>query len=630
MKHIKLFSLALTLGIILSLLASPLRVLAETEPDDTPSQANWLTVGTTGDTSASIATNSDVDWYKLTTTQDYWYVFETYNVSTNLYTRLDLYAPDGTTNLAYDYGSATGNAYSRIAWQASSSDVYYLRVTGSSGAGPYSVRALLKYDQGGTWDATLEPNDTWQTASLLNIGANNAISTTIYPRGAYTTNTGDYDYFRFNAVLGNWYSIETFNVSTTLNSALSVFNLDGQSEFTYDYGSGSGNSDARLLWQAPQTGIFYARVRAESSSQQGTYSIRILPKYDEGASWDANGEPDDEWVDAYPIPINQTLSRSLYQRGTYTTNRPDRDMFWFAAQAGYQYSLNLSNVAATLTANISLLGLDGSTVLASDTSYTNPGTPKSLSHTFYTSGIYYVRVEPYSSSNSVGSYQLQVSTTGSPTLLVSKQDLRFVGFQAGSNPTPLSLVIANGGSSSFNWTASANQSWLHLNTASGSAGTPTVLQVSPDISGLSAGDYPAQITVTAAGAANSPQVIQVSLRVDTAPAPVNESEPNDTSGSANTLAVGRLTPGSARLTPSSDVDWYKFTAVSGRRYIIETYNVSSQLSTRLIFMPRMVQQTLPMTTAAQPAINTPGSPGRHLPAGFSSCASPVPMVKALI
>lgn len=582
MKHTKHFSLALVLVTILTVVVSPFRVYAESEPNDTPGQANALTIGVIGDTSASLSSSSDVDWYKMAVTQDYWYVFETYNISTNLNTLLRLYSIDGSTQLAYDYSSGTGNTLSRIAWQAPSSGDYYLRVSSSSGAGPYSIRALLKYDQGGTWDGAQEPNDTWQTAYLLNVGANNAINTTIYPRGPYSTNTGDYDYFRFNAVLGNWYVIETFNVASTLNTYLSVYDIDGGTQLNYDYDSGTGNGEARIIWQPPQTGIFHIRVRADSSTQEGTYSLRVLPKYDEGASWDANGEPDDEWVSAYPIIMNQPLSRSLYQRGSYKTNNPDYDMFWFAAQAGYRYTINLSSIAATLSANLYIIGLDVSTVLASDTTYTNPGTPKSLTHTFYTSGIYFVRVRPYSSSSSnYGNYQLQISTTGNPALLVSKQELRFVGFQNGNSPSALSLVIANAGAGSFNWNASANQTWLNLSVTSGSAGLPTVLQIAPDISGLVVGNYTAQITVTADSAVNSPQVIPVSFRVDPAPSPVNESEPNDTIGTATTLLTGRLTPISARLSSSGDVDWYKFSAVSGNRYIFETYNVSPHLNTLL-------------------------------------------------
>src|SRR3989304_4122999 len=114
------------------------------------------------------------------------------------------------------------------------------------------------------------------------------------------------------------------------------------------------------------------------------------------------------WVTASPIVLNQAQGRSLYQRGVYNTNSADQDTFWFAAQAGYEYTIDLSSVGPTLRANLYLLSLDGSTVLASDTRYTEPGTPKSLRYTFATPGRYFVRIGPYSSSyDHYGDYELR-------------------------------------------------------------------------------------------------------------------------------------------------------------------------------------------------------------------------------
>jgi hypothetical protein len=581
MKFIKFIGFTISLEVMFILVFIPNSIArAESEPNDTPGQASLLTVGVTGDTSATLSNNEDVDWYKIGITQDRWYVFETYNVSTNLRTLLRLYAPDGTTQLDYDYSSGTGNTLSRIAWQAPSTGEFFLRVSSSSGAGPYSIRALAKYDEGGNWDSTYEPNDTWQNAYLINVGLENAINTTIYPRGPYTTNTGDHDFFQFNAILGNWYVIETFNVATTLDTLITLFDIDGGSELAYDYGSGTGNNEARIIWQAPQTGIFYIRVRAESSTQESTYSLRILKKYDENGSWDANGEPDDEWVSAYPITLNQTLNRNLYQRANYTTNNPDYDTFWFAAKARYPYTINLFSVAPTLSANIYILSLDGSTVLTSNTSYTAPGTPKSLTHTFYTSGIYYVKVRPSSNyNNSYGSYQLQVSTGGGSSLFVSKEELRFVATQGNSNPPSASLVIANTGVGTFNWSATVSENWLSLSSTSGSTGTPSALQVTANTDSLPAGDYKAQITITADNSVNSPQIVDVSLRVDFALTPSTEIEPNDTVGAASIISVGWLNPTLSRISSSGDVDWYRFSTHAGYRYIIETYNVSPHLRT---------------------------------------------------
>jgi hypothetical protein len=66
------------LALLLSLAGPYSSVLAETDPNDTPGLANTLAIGTVGDTAASLATGSDVDWFRVSLTQDNWYVFETY------------------------------------------------------------------------------------------------------------------------------------------------------------------------------------------------------------------------------------------------------------------------------------------------------------------------------------------------------------------------------------------------------------------------------------------------------------------------------------------------------------------------------------------------------------------------
>jgi hypothetical protein len=424
-----------------------------------------------------------------------------------------LYDTDGSTQIDYDYSGGTGNTLSRIAWQASANGTYYLRVSSSSGAGPYSIRALQRYDEGATWDGFHEPNDTWQTAHLIDTGRENAINTTIYPRGPYSTNTGDYDYFRFSAVLGHWYVIETFNVAPTLDSQLALYDVNGTSRLDYDYDGGTGNNDARIVWQAPQTAVFYIQVRAESGSQEGSYSLRVLPKYDEGASWDANWEPDDEWVTASPVILNQTQSRNLYQRGNYTTHYADYDTFWFTAQAGYEYTVNLQSVASTLRANLYILSLDGSTVLAEDDSYTDPGTPKSLNYTFATPGSYYVRVRPYSSSyDNYGEYDLRV-TSVVPAIDVNLERISLDGALGEASTRHEQLVISNSGFGSFNWSVTPSPSWLNASPTSGIAPPNATVDVWAELTGMPLGTYTGTLAINADSIENSPYVIPVTLKV---------------------------------------------------------------------------------------------------------------------
>ena len=483
------------------------------EPNDTVSTASPLSAGWLTPTLARISLSSDEDWYRFSAVSGYRYVFETYNLSPHLSTLLRLYATNGTTELDYDHSGGTGNSYSRITWQAPSSGDFYLRVSRNSGAGQYSIRILLSYDNGATWDGFHEPNDNWQTAHSIGVGRENAVFTTVYPRGAYNTPTGDYDWFRFNAILGHRYVIETFNVDPALNTFLAIYDINGTSQIDYDYGSGTGNGEARIVWQAPQTGDFFIHVRAESSSASGGYSLRVLPKYDEGASWDGNWEPDDEWITATPIILNQTQDRNIYERGNYRTNNADYDYFWFFAQAGYQYTVNLQYVASTLSANLYILSLDGTTVLASSNNYTSPGTPRSLSYTFATPGNYYVLVRPYSnSSNDYGDYRLRVSSVV-PAIQVNPESFSFLGAPGSGSTAHRLLAITNSGPGSFGWSITSDQSWLQVSPANGTAPPSTNVEVWADLTGLPLGMYTGNLTISAPGIDNSPYIIPVTLAV---------------------------------------------------------------------------------------------------------------------
>jgi hypothetical protein len=489
-------------------------LIGEIEPNDTSSTAFTLPTGLLAPVTAHISSFSDIDWYRFSAIAGQRYIFETYNVSPQLNTLLQLYGTDGVTEIAGNISGGTGNNLSRIAWQAASTGNYYVRVSRISGAGSYSIRAIAKFDEGAIWDGFHEPNDNWETAHSIGVERINAIYTTIYPRGAYSTNSGDDDWFRFSAVLGRRYVIETYNVAPFLNTYLALYDTNGTSQIDNDIGSGTGNSEARIVWQAPQTGLFFIRVNAQSNLESGSYSLRVLPKYDEGASWDLSWEPNDEWVTATPVILNQTQNRSLYERSNYRTNSADNDYFWFYAQAGYQYTFTLQSVASTLRANLSIHSLDGETTLASNASFTDPGTPKSLNYTFATPGNYYVRVHPYSSSSyDYGDYQLRVSSVV-PAVQVNLESISLVGSLGSTSTQRKLLTISNSGTSSFSWAITSDQSWLQVSIPNGTTPPNTNIEVWANMAGLPLGTHIAKLTITAPGVDNSPFVIPVTLSVN--------------------------------------------------------------------------------------------------------------------
>ncbi|UCC94480.1 MAG: BACON domain-containing protein, partial [Candidatus Omnitrophota bacterium] len=84
----------------------------------------------------------------------------------------------------------------------------------------------------------------------------------------------------------------------------------------------------------------------------------------------------------------------------------------------------------------------------------------------------------------------------------------------GSSPADQSFNVLNSGGGTLNYSISASETWLSCTPSSGtSTGGQDTITVSYSTSSLSAGTYPAMITVSDPAADNTPQTISVSLTV---------------------------------------------------------------------------------------------------------------------
>ncbi len=161
-----------------------------------------------------------------------------------------------------------------------------------------------------------------------------------------------------------------------------------------------------------------------------------------------------------------------------------------------------------------------------------------------------------------------------PRLQVEPDSLSFQATEGQSDPPAQTLRITNAGGGTLSWQATVNPEapWLSLGTSEGTP--PSELQVTAVISGLAAGIYAGQITITAAGAANSPVNVPVTLTVEPAapkPSPLT-ADPSSlnfeaTAGGANPAAQSlQLTnAGTSAVTwnASVDVPWLKLDLTEG-------------------------------------------------------------------
>jgi hypothetical protein len=140
--------------------------------------------------------------------------------------------------------------------------------------------------------------------------------------------------------------------------------------------------------------------------------------------------------------------------------------------------------------------------------------------------------------------------------------LSFSAAYAGSNPSPQTVQLSNGGPGSLVWTATSNAPWLSVSPVFGT--TTSTLQVSVTSSALAPGSYSGTITVVALGSVNTTTNIPVSITVTTPP-PVLDTFPN----SLNFISVaGQILPAeTVAITNGSPIGTFNWTATTNSAWL---------------------------------------------------------------
>jgi N,N-dimethylformamidase beta subunit-like protein/uncharacterized protein DUF4082/concanavalin A-like lectin/glucanase superfamily protein/fibronectin type III domain protein/Big-like domain-containing protein/BACON domain-containing protein len=157
-----------------------------------------------------------------------------------------------------------------------------------------------------------------------------------------------------------------------------------------------------------------------------------------------------------------------------------------------------------------------------------------------------------------------------PTLAVSPASLSFSATAGGASPAAKTVSVSNAGGGTLSWLASENASWLAISPTSGTnSGTITV---TPSITGLAAGTYTTDITISAAGAGGSPKTVTVTLIVNPPTPPALSASPtslafNATQGGADpaaqTINVSNTGGGTLSWTAGDDASWLSVSPTSG-------------------------------------------------------------------
>ncbi len=120
---------------------------------------------------------------------------------------------------------------------------------------------------------TLEINDNYYAANIMAVNSTS---------GHLFDIAQDEDWIRFVATGGARYTIQTSNLSSSVDTLLQVYDIDGVTMLASDDNSGGGKA-SRLIWQAPQTGTYFVRVSQASGSAFGcgtAYQVSIAQQQD--------------------------------------------------------------------------------------------------------------------------------------------------------------------------------------------------------------------------------------------------------------------------------------------------------------------------------------------------------------
>ncbi|MEM8529488.1 MAG: PPC domain-containing protein [Chloroflexota bacterium] len=267
------------------------------EPNNTRQIANEITPSLSGAVTRrlfnhnSFVTNyADVDYYRFEAEAGYNYVIETFNIQGQ---------PDGNATALRLYNSSgeqiqddkrgangTGDANARIVFPVKTTGEYFVSVMRDdlyAWAGTYSLRILPQYDHpDAEWDAenNFEPNDTFSTANLLEVGSENAVNRRLFDHSGFVTNGSDYDYYRFEAKAGQTYIVQTFNVQENTSgdgTGIYLYNPEGSIIADDERGrNGEGSIDAEIVQPLTVDGTYFILVKDERNANwTGAYSLRV-------------------------------------------------------------------------------------------------------------------------------------------------------------------------------------------------------------------------------------------------------------------------------------------------------------------------------------------------------------------
>jgi len=123
----------------------------------------------------------------------------------------------------------------------------------------------------------MEPNNTTATAAVLTPNAPAVHASYFYDTNGDGKGEVDTDLFKFNAVGGQVYVIETQNLISANDTNLELLDTNGSTVLTSNNDRAVGDKSSKITWTAPRSDLFYVRSKRASGGYTiyGSYDLLL-------------------------------------------------------------------------------------------------------------------------------------------------------------------------------------------------------------------------------------------------------------------------------------------------------------------------------------------------------------------
>lgn len=127
------------------------------------------------------------------------------------------------------------------------------------------------------WQDAFEPNNDTASAPLLNANDPAIHLTYFYDSNADGKGEVDTDVFKFNAVSGQSYTIETLNLLSANDTNLELLDTNGTTVLASNNDRAAGDASSALTWTAPRSDLFFIRSKRATGGYTiyGSYDLKL-------------------------------------------------------------------------------------------------------------------------------------------------------------------------------------------------------------------------------------------------------------------------------------------------------------------------------------------------------------------